>query len=214
VLDFAKPLERLLAEQPGPVTLITLGPLTGLARMLRREPELVRAKVVRHIAMAGSLDAPGNTTPYSEFNAWCDPEALDRVLQAELPTELVGLDVTRHIVVTAAEVEALADAGAGGRWLADALRFYVEFHRQYEKLDGCVVNDVLPIAALIDPAVLGWSPLRVAVRLPDGDERGRTVVDPEGPRVRVAATVRPELVRELLFARVLAPAAHSTEVTT
>lgn len=214
VLDFAKPLERLLAEQPGPVTLITLGPLTGLARMLRREPELARAKVVRHIAMAGSLDAPGNTTPYSEFNAWCDPEALDRVLRAELPTELVGLDVTRHIVVTAAEVEALADAGAGGRWLADALRFYVEFHRQYEKLDGCVVNDVLPIAALIDPAVLGWSPLRVAVRLPDGDERGRTVVDPEGPRVRVATTVRPELVRELLFARVLAPAAHSTEVTT
>jgi purine nucleosidase len=136
------------------------------------------------------------------------------VLRTELPTELVGLDVTRHIVVTAAEVEALADAGAGGRWLADALRFYVEFHRQYEKLDGCVVNDVVPIAALIDPAVLGWSPLRVAVRLPDGDERGRTVVDPEGPRVRVATTVRPELVRELLFARVLAPAAHSTEVTT
>jgi hypothetical protein len=32
--------------------------------------------------------------------------------------------------------------------------------------------------------------------------------------VRVATTVRPELVRELLFARVLAPAAHSTEVAT
>jgi purine nucleosidase len=214
VLDFATPLEGLLGAQPAPVTLVTLGPLTGLARALRREPDLVRRQVARHIAMAGSLDAPGNTTPYSEFNAWSDPEALDRVLRAELPTELVGLDVTRHIVVTAAEVEALADAGAGGRWLADALRFYVEFHRQYERLEGCVVNDVLPIAALIDPAVLGWSPLRVAVGLVDGDERGRTVVDPEGARVRVATTVRPDVVRDLLFTRVLAPAGHSTGIAT
>lgn len=214
VLDFAKPLDRLLADQPGPVTLVTLGPLTGLARVLRREPDLVRARVARHIAMAGCLDAPGNTTPWSEFNAWCDPEALDRVLRAELPTELVGLDVTRRIVVTASEVDALADAGPEARWLHDALRCYVEFHRQYEQLDGCVVNDVLPIAALIDPAVLTWAPLRVAVGLVDGDDRGRTVVDPEGPRVRVATAVRPELVRELLFARVLSPAAHRAEVAT
>jgi inosine-uridine nucleoside N-ribohydrolase len=214
VLDFAKPLDRLLAEQPRPVTLITLGPLTGLARALRREPDVVKSKVARHIAMASALDAPGNTTPWSEFNAWCDPEALERVLRAELPTELVGLDVTRRIVVTGAEVDALADTGADGRGLHDALRFYVEFHRQYEKLDGCVVNDVLPIAALIDPSVLTWSPLRVAVRLADGDERGRTVVDPDGSRVRVATAVRPDPVRDLLFARVLAPAGHATGIAT
>lgn len=212
VLDFAKSLDRLLAEQPDPITLVTLGPLTGFARVLRREPDLVRQRVARHIAMVGSLDAPGNTTPYSEFNAWCDPEALDRVLRAELPTELVGLDVTRRIVVTGAEVDALAEAGPDARWLHDALRFYVEFHRQYEGLDGCVVNDVLPIAALIDPAVVTWSPLRVAVGLVDGDERGRTTVDPDGARVRVASAVRPDPVRDLLFSRVLA--AHSTEVTT
>ena len=196
------------------VTLVTLGPITSLALVLRSNPGLVREKVARHVAMIGNIEAPGNQTRFSEFNAWCDPEALDRVLRAELPTELVGLDVTRRIVVTAAEVDALADAGPEARWLHDALRCYVEFHRQYEQLDGCVVNDVLPIAALIDPAVLTWAPLRVAVGLVDGDGRGRTVVDPEGPRVRVATAVRPELVRDLLFARVLSPAAHRAEVAT
>ncbi len=215
VLDFARPLERLLAEQPAPVTLVTLGPLTGLAKVLRRDPGLVRAKVARHLAMAGSIEAAGNTTPYSEFNAWCDPEALERVLRAELPTELVGLDVTRRIVLRASEVDALADGGPLAGWLHDALRFYVEFHRQYEKLNGCVVNDVLPIAALIDPDVLKWSPLRVAVGLADGDERGRTRVDPEGARVRVATGVKPERVRELVAARVLDPAMRraTTEVS-
>src|SRR5437879_12349614 len=74
-LDWVKSLDRLLVEQPEPVTLVTLGPVTSLALALRREPDLVRAKVGRHIAMVGNLGARGNTTRYAEFNAWCDPEA-------------------------------------------------------------------------------------------------------------------------------------------
>ncbi|HEY6809179.1 MAG TPA: nucleoside hydrolase [Gemmatimonadales bacterium] len=204
VLDFAKPLDRLLAEQDQPVTLVTLGPLTGLALTLRREPELVRAKVARHVAMVGNLRAQGNTTPYSEFNAWCDPEALHEVLAAELPTEMIGLDVTRPIVVGAAEVELLAHAGHPlAAWLHDALAFYVRFHRQYEGLEGCVVNDVLAVAALLEPAVLTFQSLRIAVGLAEGDERGRTQVDPDGARVRVATDVKVGPVRRLLFERVL-----------
>lgn len=210
VLDFATSLERLLEAQADPVTLVTLGPVSGLARALHRDPALVRAKVVRHVAMAGTFEAAGNTTPHSEFNAWCDPEALARVLRAELPTELVGLDVTRRIVMSAADVDALADARPDARWLHDALRFYVDFHRRYEHLDGCIVNDILPIAALIDPNIVTFAPLRVAVRQVDGDERGRTVIDPEGARVRVATAVKPDPVRTLLYDRVIRPAMHVT----
>lgn len=211
-LDFVKSLDRLLAEQEEPVTLVTLGPLTSLALALRSDPELVRAKVKRHIAMAGNLAAAGNTTPYSEFNAWCDPEALATVLRAELQTELVGLDVTRQVILAAHEVDRLAHAEAPlARWLHDALRFYVEFHHRYEGLDGCIVNDVLPIAALIRPDVLTFQPLRLVVELEPGDNRGRTRVDPDGARARVARAVRAGPVRALLFERVLpwaaAPAA-------
>ena len=206
VLDFAYPLERLLAAQATPVTLVTLGPVTGLARALRREPEMVRAKVSRHIAMIGNVKAQGNTTPYSEFNAWCDPEALDTVLRADLNTEMVGLDVTRQIVITAAEIDKLKGGGPDARFLYDALRFYVEFHRQYEQLDGAVINDILPIAALLDPSVLTFTPLRLAVGLVDGDERGRTKVDPEGAKARAATATDAEGVRSFLFDRVLEPA--------
>jgi len=61
-LDWVKSLDRLLVEQPEPVTLVTLGPVTSLALALRREPDLVRAKVGRHIAMVGNIGARGNTT--------------------------------------------------------------------------------------------------------------------------------------------------------
>jgi inosine-uridine nucleoside N-ribohydrolase len=200
ILDYARPLERLLEAQPEPVTLVTLGPVTSLALVLRANPALVREKVSRHVAMIGNIEAPGNTTRFSEFNAWCDPEALATVLAAEIPTEMIGLDVTRKLVIKGNEVERLAQHSP---WLYDALRFYVEFHKKQEGLDGAVINDVLAIAYLIQPDVLTLSDLRLTVDLSDGQSRGRTKLDPKGSFTRVAMDVHPPPVRRMLFERVL-----------
>jgi purine nucleosidase len=207
-LDFIRPLERLLEEQTEPVTLVTLGPLTSLALALRRDAGLVRATVARHIAMAGTVEAAGNTTRFSEFNAWCDPEALDTVLRAELPTDLVGLDVTRRFVLPRSDVDALGTVDSvRARFLFDALRFYVEFHQAAEGVDGCVVNDVLPIAALIDPRILDFESVRITVDRTDDEARGQTLPaldsEPDAARVRVARSVRVDLAHALLAQRVL-----------
>jgi inosine-uridine nucleoside N-ribohydrolase len=203
ILDYVRPLERLLASQPEPVTLVTLGPVTSLALVLRANPDVVREKVNRHVAMIGNIEAAGNQTRFSEFNAWCDPEALATVLAAEIPTEMIGLDVTRKIVIKGTEVERLAQHSP---WLHDALRFYVEFHKTQEGLDGAVINDVLAIAYLLQPDVLTFSDLRLTVDLDDGQSRGRTKVNPKGSFARVAMEVHPPPVRRLLFERVLAGA--------
>jgi inosine-uridine nucleoside N-ribohydrolase len=203
ILDYVRPLERLLASQPEPVTLVTLGPVTSLALVLRANPDVVREKVNRHVAMIGNIEAAGNQTRFSEFNAWCDPEALATVLAAEIPTEMIGLDVTRKIVIKGTEVERLAQHSP---WLHDALRFYVEFHKKQEGLDGAVINDVLAIAYLLQPDVLTFSDLRLTVDLDDGQSRGRTKVNPKGSFARVAMEVHPPPVRRLLFERVLAGA--------
>jgi len=200
ILDYVRPLERLLEAQPEPITLVTLGPVTSLALVLRANPGLVRDKVGRHVAMIGNIEAPGNQTRFSEFNAWCDPEALATVLAAEIPTEMIGLDVTRKLIMKGNEVERLAQHSP---WLHDALRFYVEFHKKQEGLDGAVINDVLAIAYLLQPDVLTFSDLRLSVDLDDGQSRGRTKLNPKGSFVRVAMDVHPTPVRRLLFERVL-----------
>lgn len=211
ILDFVKSLDRLLAEQPEPVTLVTLGPVTSLALALRGDAELVRAKVARHVAMIGNVGAKGNTTRYSEFNAWCDPEALDIVLRAELPTELVGLDVTRQMVLAQHETTRLQHSGAPqARWINDALRFYIEFHKQQEGLDGCIVNDVLPIAVLLKPEALTFEEQRLVVDLDEGEHRGQTRIDPKGPRVKVATQVDVAVVRPMLSERVFRWAVHQS----
>ena len=199
ILDYVRPLERLLEAQPEPVTLVTLGPVTSLALVLRANPALVREKVARHVAMIGNIEAPGNTTRFSEFNAWCDPEALATVLAAEIPTEMIGLDVTRKVVIKSSEVERLAHQSP---WLYDALRFYVEFHKKQEGLDGAVINDVLAIAYLLQPEVLTFSDLRLTVGLDEGNTRGRTKLDAKGSFTRVAMEVHAAPVRRLMFERV------------
>jgi inosine-uridine nucleoside N-ribohydrolase len=79
---------------------------------------------------------------------------------------------------------------------------YHRFHQQYEHLDGCVINDVLPIAELIAPGTLEFEAVQLSVDLEDGDARGRTRVDPKGARARMATRVRPEIARRLLTERV------------
>ncbi|MDQ2671035.1 MAG: nucleoside hydrolase [Gemmatimonadota bacterium] len=197
-------LLEVLAEQPGPVALVTLGPLTNLAHALAEDAELVHARVESHVAMGGSLGARGTATPLSEFNVWCDPEAAAIVLEAGLPSRWVGLDVTRRLYMTSADVEALHESPRR-RWLRDALRQYVRFHRAYEQFDGCIINDPLVITELIRPGIVRFERVRVRIDPSDGIARGRTRVEADGVPAffgtDVDAAAAHALLRERVFTR-------------
>lgn len=194
-------LLEVLAQLEEPVTLVTLGPLTNLAVAIAADPVLVRTRIRRHLAMAGNLAARGNTTPHGEFNVWCDPEAADRVLRAHLGTQWVGLDVTRHLTLMAEDVERLKTTERD-RWLRDALRFYVEFHRDFEDFDGCIINDPLVIAQLLTPGTVSFEEVGVRIHLGEGDDRGRVVAEEDGTPTAFATGARPAHAIELLGSRV------------
>lgn len=182
-----------------PVVLITLGPLTNLAHALAADETNVRRHVVRHIGMFGNLNERGNTNRWADFNAWCDPEALERVLAARIPSEMVGLDVTRRMTFAAHDVAAYVASGDPlVRWLGRALEYYVEFHRAQERLDGCVVNDVLPLGELLVPGLMTFERHPLTVDLHDGEHRGHTRVTREGVLTPVALRVDIPEMRRLL----------------
>ena len=68
-------------RRPGEITLVTLGPLTNLAIAVLSEPALPRL-LRRWVCMGGAFRVPGNTTPVSEWNVHCDPEAARIALAA------------------------------------------------------------------------------------------------------------------------------------
>ena len=123
--------------------------------------------------------------------------------RAERRNDLARLAPAERLEIVETQLKRLAPHSP---WLYDALRFYVEFHKQHEGLDGAVINDVLAIAYLLQPEVLTFSDLRLVVDLDDGQSRGRTKLNPKGSFTRVAMEVHPPPVRRLLFERVLAGA--------
>ncbi|MCZ6760482.1 MAG: nucleoside hydrolase [Gemmatimonadetes bacterium] len=183
----------------GSVVLVTLGPLTNLANALAHSRTEVESKVTRHIGMFGSLSEKGCGDRWADFNCWSDPEASSIVINSRLNTEMVGLDVTRKMTLSADEVTRLTKStNPVTRWLGMALKFYVESHRKQRRLDGCVINDVLPVGELISPGLLEFGEQSLRVALTDDEHRGRTMIDNSGTTVKVAKDVQIAGMRRLL----------------
>lgn len=202
-------------QRPGEITLVTLGPLTNLALAVLREPAL--PKLLKGYAlMGGAFGVSGNTTPTTEWNIHCDPEAAKIVFRAwgdaiaadpSIPRPLaLGLDVTEqariepeHLVRLARRAGSSPDDSLdleGGddpmapqrsvashpivRYVADALRFYFEFHQQYDGFYGAFIHDPLAVAATLDRTLVATDALYVDVETRGEITAGMTVADRRG----------------------------------
>jgi purine nucleosidase len=196
-------------ERPGEITLVTLGPMTNLAVALDREPTLPTL-LKRLVFMGGAFRVPGNTTPTTEWNIHCDPEAARRVFAAFAASPRhplgLGLDVTEkarilpeHVVELARRAGSRPDdsiALAHGehplvatrsvaanpivRYVADALRFYMEFHARYDGFYGAFIHDPLALAAALDPSLVTSRAVHVDVDTAGGLADGQTIADWRG----------------------------------
>ena len=227
-------------DRPGEITLVTLGPLTNVAVALEREPALP-GLLHRLVVMGGAYGAQGNTTPTTEWNIHCDPEAARIVFGAwgdavtadpriRRPLAM-GLDVTErariepgHLVRLARRAGSMPDdtlvngddpltttgsvaSNPVVRFLADALRFYFEFHREYDGFYGAFIHDPLVVAAALDPALVTTEPLYVDVETRGEITTGMTVTDRrrligKPPNLDVASDVDVETFLERLIERV------------
>jgi purine nucleosidase len=90
------------------------------------------------------------------------------------------------------------------RYVADALRFYMEFHAQYDGFYGAFIHDPLAVATALDPALVTTEAVAVDVELGGTLTTGETVADWRGvwgrpPNVDIAVTVdAPEFLRRLV----------------
>jgi len=198
-------IERIMAC-PGEITLVAVGPLTNVALAVRREPRLVRA-VKEVIVMGGAIRHGGNATPLAEFNTYVDPHAAHIVYHSGLPITLVPLDVTYRCILTSAEVHRLLRVNSPiTRFIADATRFYMEFHDHYQQIAGCIINDPLAVALAFAPHLVDTENHYVDVDISGGVSLGKTFADFYGmerqpPNMRVALGVRARDFLELFLER-------------
>jgi purine nucleosidase/pyrimidine-specific ribonucleoside hydrolase len=171
-----------MAARHGPdLTLVALGPLTNVALALQRDAAALR-RIGRLVVMGGAIGAPGNVTPAAEFNFYVDPEAAAATLEADLPVELVPLDVTRRVALSE---RALAARLAGAP--SPVARFVGDFtghglDRAGARGDGGILlHDPLAVGVALDPSLVTFAALRVQVECEGRLTRGLSLADRRRP---------------------------------
>jgi purine nucleosidase len=166
-------------EHAGALTLVTLGPLTNIARALQRDPTLPE-RVPRCVVMGAVADHVGNTNPVAEFNIWVDPHAVDVVLRSGLAVELVGWDISRHYaVLDPTDAAAIRSIGTPlAEFCIDIQGVVNEFALHETKLAGFDLPDPIAMAYAIDPAVATETRrLHCEVETESSVTRGMVVMD-------------------------------------
>lgn len=170
-------IPSLLRKHPHQITIAALGPLTNLASIIRQDPEvLALAKEI--VIMGGSVSVCGNCSPVAEYNFWCDPHAAKIFFDAHIPNvTLVPLDVTYKILFTPNMREMVRQFNTPlSEFVTHITGFYVDFHWAQERTLGCVINDPLIIAYLLDRSILNFKKGYVQIET-EGVAIGESVVD-------------------------------------
>lgn len=172
--------DRIL-EAPAPVTVVPIGPLTNIALLLSRYPEVVE-NVSRIITMGGAIGT-GNITPSAEFNIYVDPEAAHRVYHSGLPITMIGLDVTHQALLDENHAERFRTLGRTGRFVAQLLDFFISNYPRHRSGrgagggGGAPIHDAVAVAQVIWPDLVSTVDCHVTVETQSELCRGRTVVD-------------------------------------
>jgi purine nucleosidase len=192
---------RAAREVPG-LELVTVGPLTNLARAVALDAELpgrvagltVMGGHVREVRIGSHVCEPG-----VDYNLCSDPEATLAVLGAGFRTTLVTADVTLSTWMTTADLQRFERAGPLARALAGQIRIWTPVQQKiFTEMGGTLapdnaafLHDPLTVLALIDAAPLRFESLRIATTIERGVLRTHELPGAVGvgAAMRVATTV-------------------------
>ena len=145
------------------------GPLTAVAEAIE-----IGQHPARITWMGGGIEG-GNTSAHAEFNAWCDPEAVDAVLASSIPLTIVPLDVTRRVRLDREHLARWRGSPVGGILAAD-----------YEAMIGrgdAVPHDAVAAVAWLHPALFGWQEMALRCATTAGPTRGMLAATTASGRV-------------------------------
>lgn len=170
-------LVRTVRATPGECTIVATGPLTNLALALLLDPE-VASLVAGVVVMGGTVEHPGNISPYAEANIAHDPEAARLVFGAPWQVTLVGLDVTMATWLEQPDLDRIEASGtAAGRLAWRVMQHYLSFYLGRHGRPGCPVHDPCAAVLAVDPELASWMEVPVEVELRSDRCRGMLLVD-------------------------------------
>lgn len=197
------PAEKIMADElraaPGEISILCLGPLTNIARLLQRDPSLLDV-INQIVIVGGSINCVGNITPIAEYNMFYDPESARGVFRAHLTKTLVPLDVTDRVKFDMGLLHQLPEETTrAGKLLRPMLSHYYRMSRQSLGLETVPLHEAIGVVALTNPELFESTEMFGDVETSGELTTGATVFD---RRVTFRGQTNMEVMRELDVAAV------------
>jgi inosine-uridine nucleoside N-ribohydrolase len=169
---------RTLKTSPGELTVIALGPLTNVARLIERHPDSVRL-MKQIVVMGGSLRVgyENQPPPVAEWNVKSDVAAARAVFASGAPLDVVPLDATAGVKLQAPQLEHIFDA-------CTRLTFQIQALYQLSERGEPTLFDPVAAALALDKKLARWEDFHLAV-----DDKGMTKIADGKPNARVATSI-------------------------
>ena len=172
-------MATLLRSAVVPVTLVAIGPLTNIALLLAVNPD-VKPRIGRIVAMGGDLSGPPAEINTVEFNIGSDPEAARRVLiEEDVPTTLVPLNLTRRAALSSAWLTELAAAGPRCAALAGVVEAAGK-----NRPGPMALHDSVAVLEAAIPGTLATTPMPLHVVCDHEGHRGAVLAEPDQSAAR------------------------------
>ncbi len=167
----------LLAADKGTVTLTPTGPLTNIAKAIKREP-LILQHVREIVVMGGAMREGGNRSPSAEFNILVDPHAAEIVFNCGSPITVMGLDVTHQVLSTRERVARIRDLdNPVAAATAGMLGFFHRYDTKKYGSEGAPLHDPCTVAWLLKPELFQTKRCNISVETESELTMGHTAVD-------------------------------------
>ena len=198
-----KVIAELVRKFPNEITLLCLGPLSNLSRLIKRDPAVV-GLIDKVVISGGAVVRAGNATPVAEFNMHFDPVSAKAVFESGTTKSLLPLDVSETVTFGVELLEKLPAKYTRAGSLLHTMLSYA-FRSNHQKLGREVIPlyDPLALLAVLEPDLFTWQEMAGSVETRGELTRGMTVFDrrlrPEWPcNMEVAQSVQVADAKEVL----------------
>lgn len=174
-------LYKHLKANPGELTLLAIGPLTNVAELLTRYPD-VKPMIKRIVLMGGSVRRgyADGSKPQAEYNIAANPRAAQVVFRSGIPLIVAPLDATAMVRLDSARQKKLFDAGSLLTLSVQALT------QLWREKDDPILYDPVAVTLVHTEKFCTMEALAL-----DVDDKGFTrVVADRKPNARVAVSIK------------------------
>jgi inosine-uridine nucleoside N-ribohydrolase len=174
-------LYQRLKEHRGELTLLTIGPLTNIAQLLREHPDC-KSWIRRIVMMGGSVRVgyKGKAPPETEWNIRCDIPAAQAVFASGIPLVVAPLDATTMLKLEDAPRRRLFEAQTV---MTEQVRMLYELWGEQTP----TLYDPVAVALCFEERFCTMENLRLEV-----DAQGQTRTAKGEANARVATAIRGE----------------------